>query len=539
MAEPQPSRADVVDPEQDPTATWALEPEDVAPLLARVAARSGAPRVTTRTPLTGAPLADVPTSTPEDVVEAVERSRTVQRGWARRPVAERAAVLLRLHDLLLDRASEVLDLVQLENGKARTHAYEEMADVVLVARHYARRAGVLLAPRRVQGLLPGLTSTRVVRHPVGVVGVVGPFNYPFNLTIGDALAALVAGNGVVIKPDAQTPLTALWGAALLEEAGLPPGLLAVVHGDGRSLGEALVDAVDHVVLTGSTPTGRTVAARAGERLVGTTLELGGKNVLYVAPDADPQVAAEGAVRACFSNSGQLCVSVERLLLHEDVSRAFLAAFVPRVRALRLGAGLDYTADIGSLTSRAQLERVRAHVDDALARGATVLAGGVHRTDVGPLFYEPTVLAGVPDDALATREETFGPVVSVRTVRHEDDVVRLVNAGDVGLSASIWTRDTAHGRRLAQRLEVGMVNVNEGYAAAWGSTGAPLGGVKASGTGRRHGPEGLWATTWTQTVAVQRGAHHGLGLGRLYAMPADRWTALFTQGLRAMRRFGLS
>ncbi|NCT89617.1 aldehyde dehydrogenase family protein [Cellulomonas sp. APG4] len=539
MAEPQPFRADVVDPDQDPTATWALEPDDVAPLLARVAARPGAPRVTTRTPLTGAPLADVPTSTPQDVVEAVERARAVQRGWAHRPVAERAAVLLRLHDLLLDRASEVLNLVQLENGKARVHAYEEVADVALVARHYARRAGALLAPRRVQGLIPGLTSTRVVRHPVGVVGVVGPFNYPFNLTIGDALAALVAGNGVVIKPDAQTPLTTLWGAALLEEAGLPPGLLAVVHGDGRALGEALVDAVDHVVLTGSTPTGRTVAARAGERLVGTTLELGGKNVLYVAPDADPQVAAEGAVRACFSNSGQLCVSVERLLLHEDVADAFLAAFVPRVRALRLGAGLDYAVDIGSLTSHAQLERVRTHVEDAISRGATVLAGGVHRTDVGPLFYEPTVLTDVPEDALASREETFGPVVSVATVRHEDEVVRLVNAGDVGLAASIWTRDTTHGRRLAQRLEVGMVNVNEGYAAAWGSTAAPLGGVKGSGSGRRHGPEGLWATTWTQTVAVQRGAHHGLGLGRLYAMPAERWTALFTRGLRAMRRLGMS
>lgn len=539
MAEPQPSRADVVDPEQDPTATWALEPDDVAPLLTRVVARPGAPRVTTRTPRTGAPLADVPTSTPDDVVAAVERSRAAQRAWARRPVAERAAVLLRLHDLLLDRASEVLDLIQLENGKARTHAYEEVADVALVARHYARRADALLAPRRVQGLIPGLTSTRVVRHPVGVVGVVGPFNYPFNLTVGDALAALVAGNGVVVKPDAQTPLTALWGAALLEEAGLPEGLLAVVHGDGRTLGEALVDAVDHVVLTGSTATGRVVAARAGERLVGTTLELGGKNVLYVAHDADPQVAAEGAVRACFSNSGQLCVSVERLLLHEDVAQEFLAAFVPRVRALRLGAGLDYTADIGSLTSAAQLERVRAHVDDAISRGATVLAGGVHRTDVGPLFYEPTVLAGVPDDALASREETFGPVVAVRTVRHEDEVVDLVNAGDVGLAASIWTRDTTHGRRLAQRLEVGMVNVNEGYAAAWGSTAAPLGGVKGSGSGRRHGPEGLWATTWTQTVAVQRGAHHGLGLGRLYAMPAERWTALFTRGLRAMRRLGMS
>jgi succinate-semialdehyde dehydrogenase / glutarate-semialdehyde dehydrogenase len=290
-----------------------------------------------------------------------------------------------------------------------------------------------------------------------------------------------------------------------------------------------------VLFTGSTPTGRLVAEQAGRRLVGASLELGGKNALYVAEDADVDVAAEGAVRACFANTGQLCVSVERLLLHEDVADAFLAAFLPRVRALRLGPGLDYTADVGSLTSTAQLERVQHHVHDALERGASVLTGGVHRTDVGPYFYEPTVLDAVPADAVVRAEETFGPVVTVDRVPDDDAAVALVNASEYGLNASVWTRDVARGRRIAARLECGTVNVNEGYVASWGSTAAPIGGVKASGSGRRHGAEGIRATTWTQSVAVQRGTHRGLGLGRLFALPGERWTALFSRALHVRHR----
>lgn len=527
--------ADVVDPETDPTATWGLEPEEAWRLTARLVA-SG-PSVLVRSPLTGAPLAEVRHSTPDDVAAAVAAARGAQRSWAGTPVAERAAVLLRLHDLVLDRQSEVLDLIQLENGKARSSAYEEVVDVALLARHYGRRAGAYLAPRAVPGLVPGLTAARVLRHPVGVVGVVAPFNYPLTLSIGDALTALVAGNAVVIKPDPQTTLTALWAVALAEEAGLPAGLVRVVAGGGE-VGSVLVGAVDHVVFTGSTATGRRVAAQAGQALVGATLELGGKNALYVTDDVDLDVTAEGVVRACFSNTGQLCVSIERLLVHEAVADAFLAALLPRVRALRLGTGLDYSADVGSLTSAAQLERVQRHVEDAVDRGAVVLAGGVHRSDVGPLFYEPTVLDRVPQEAAVAGEETFGPVVSVQRVRDDEHAIALANDTDMGLAGSVWCRDVRRARRIAERLEVGTVGINDGYAAAWGSTAAPIGGVKASGLGRRHGADGIHAVTRTQAVVTQRGTHLGLGLGRLYALPAERWTEIFTAGLRLAKRVGL-
>ncbi|GEL94513.1 succinic semialdehyde dehydrogenase [Cellulomonas composti] len=537
--DPQPGSAQLHDPD-DPLATYVLEPDDVATLLRRVVSSPGAPTHLSYAPFTGAPIAAVPLSTPDDVARAARQARAAQRLWGATPLRTRTAVLDRVHDLVLERQSDVLDLIQLESGKARVAAYEEIADIALVARHYAARARRYLAPRRAAGVVPVLTSTTVLRHPVGVVGVVAPWNFPLTLTLGDVLPALVAGNAVLLRPDPQTALTALWAAELLEDAGLPADVLQVVVGDG-TIGAALVEHVDHVSFTGSTRTGRLVAAHAGEHLVPATLELGGKNPMYVAEDVDIETAAEGAVRACFVGTGQVCVSIERIYVHRDVIDEFSAAFVRRTRELRLGSGLDYRSDVGSLTSAAQLATVVEHVEDAIGHGATVLAGGVHRSDIGPWFYEPTILADVPPEARLFREETFGPVVALYPVASDDEAVAAMNDTEFGLNASIWTADSRRGAALARRVHAGSVNVNEGYVATWGSVAAPQGGVGSSGIGVRHGREGLWETTRLQTVSVQRGAHGLLGglvppigLRRLFELGPEVWPQVYTELLRAMK-----
>ncbi len=490
---------------------------------------SGAPVVTTA-PFTGAPLAEIPQSTPDDVRLAVRAARSAQEAWGYRAPAARAAVLLRLHDLLLRRQNDVMDLIQWETGKARGHAFDEVAHVAMVARWLARRGPAILGDAHHGGLVPVLTRVTEVRHPHGVVGVIAPWNYPLVLGIGDALAALLAGNAVVVKPDEQTTLTALWAAELLAEAGLPAGVLQVVAGDGALLGPALIDEVDYVCFTGSTAVGRLVAEQAGRRLIGASLELGGKNALYVADDADLGRAAEGAVRDCFGNAGQLCISTERMLLHADIADAFLDRFLDRVRRLRLGAGFDYSTDLGCLISPVHADRVRGHVDDAVARGARVLAGGRPRPELGPTFYEPTVLDGVPDDARCRTEETFGPVVAVRRVADDAEAVAVANDTEYGLTASIWTRDLRRGEVLARRMVTGTVAVNEAYAVVFGSVGAPMGGRRASGLGRRHGAAGVLRFTQTQAVAVQ----HVTGLGPGYARGGQWMASAITTGLRVAR-----
>jgi succinate-semialdehyde dehydrogenase/glutarate-semialdehyde dehydrogenase len=257
------------------------------------------------------------------------------------------------------------------------------------------------------------------------------------------------------------------------------------------------------MFTGSTRVGRTVAKQAAERLIEYSMELGGKNAMIVLGDADVDRTARGAMRAAFTNAGQLCVPMERLYVDAAIYDRLLPKLVERTRALRLGTGLNWNFDVGSILSRKQLDTITAHVDDAVAKGATVLAGGRPRADVGPLFYEPTILTGVTPDMTVYREETFGPVLSVYKFTSPDEAVELANASPYGLNFSVWCRDTRKGRELATRLQAGTVNVNEGYSAAWASVEAPMGGFKDSGTGRRHGSYGITKYTESQTVTVQR------------------------------------
>jgi succinate-semialdehyde dehydrogenase/glutarate-semialdehyde dehydrogenase len=299
------------------------------------------------------------------------------------------------------------------------------------------------------------------------------------------------------------------------------------------VGQAVVDLADYVCYTGSTDTGRRVATSVAGRLVGYSLELGGKNSMYVADDADLDKAVEGAVRACFSSAGQLCISIERLLVHGAVADEFTHRFVAAVEEMSLGAELAYGTDMGSLVSAQQLERVSAHVEDARDKGARVLTGGRARPDVGPYFYEPTVLDGVTAAMTLRDEETFGPVVAIYRVHSDEEAIRFANDTDYGLNAAVYTRDVARGRRIATAIKAGTVNINEGYAAAWGSVAAPMGGMKQSGVGRRHGSEGILKYTESQNVTAQL----LLPIAPVAGMSEETYTRLMTAALRVLKSVG--
>ena len=474
----------------------------LARLAARAAVAEAAPPMAVESPFSGGILGDVRQATAVDATAACASAREAQQVWARRPFAERAAVMLRFHDLVIDNAAEILDVIQLETGKARRHAFEEVLDVAIQARYYAHTAAAFLRPRRCQGALPVLTKAWEYHRPRGVIGIIAPWNYPLSLAIGDAVPALMAGNGVVLKPDAQTPFSALWAAGLLHEAGLPHGLLQIVTGRGAELGEPLLDGADYLMFTGSTATGRIVAAQAAERLKDCSMELGGKNALLVLPDASVGRAVAGAVRGITANGGQLCISIERVYVHDAIYDTFVPRLVEALRAVKLGADLTFADDMGSLISADQLDKVSAHVSDAAAKGAEVLAGGKARPDLGPYFYEPTLLAGVTEGMESCRTETFGPVAAVYRCASTQEMIERANDSGYGLNASIWTRDTRRGRELAAGVQSGSVNINEAYAATWASAG-PMGGYKESGLGRRHGRQGILKYTEAQTVAVQR------------------------------------
>ncbi len=536
MSEQTPASGPIVDgpadPEHDSTAAYGLDRTYVASLTRRVLSTSGETHAVS-SPIGRTPLAHVPQSTQADVAEAFARARAAQASWAGTSIDRRAAALLRLHDLLLERQDELIDLVVWESGKARKDAYLEVAHLALTARYYARTAHAHLDSRRVGGMFPVLTRAEVNRVPKGVVGIISPWNYPLTMALCDGIPALLAGNAVVAKPDAQTMLTALLAAQLLEEAGIPAELWQVVAGPGPEIGGAMIAAADYICFTGSTATGRSIARQCADRLIGCSLELGGKNPMLVLRDADVHRAAEGAVRGVFSNAGQLCVSTERLFVADQVYDRFVDAFVARTEAMTLGASQDWSVDMGSLISQAQLDTVTAHVEDAVAKGARVLTGGRARPDLGPFVHEPTILEGVSADMRCFGHETFGPVVALYRFHSEDEAIERANDGVYGLNASIYTRDGARGRALARRITCGTVNVNEAYGATFGSLGAPMGGMRESGLGRRQGAEGILRYTEAQSVATQR----LVPIAPMFGMSEETNARVLTASLRLLNKLG--
>ncbi|MDQ2051786.1 succinic semialdehyde dehydrogenase [Natronolimnohabitans sp. A-GB9] len=507
-----------------------LAPDHLTDLASRIEPTGDRSPIPVRTPITDDEIGTVPSCTAADVERVAERARAAQSSWAETPIETRAAVLERFGDLVSDRRTELLDIVQLETGKARHHALEEVLDVPLTCSYYAANGPAILADADRSGAIPFVADASVTYDPVGVVGVISPWNYPLTLAMTDAVPALLAGNAVVCKPDERTPFIALALASLLEEAGLPDGLFQVVTGDGPTVGSALIDAVEYVAFTGGTETGRTVAEQAGRNLIGCSLELGGKNPMVVLEDADVETAARGAVKGAFTNAGQLCLAPERIYVHEDRYEPFLDAFVGATRKLSLGLEFAYGPDVGSLIDGDHLELVEAYVEGAVDDGASLLSGGRHRPDVGPFCYEPTILTDVDPDSRIACEETFGPVVSVYPVAETSEAIERANDTPYGLNASVWTEDRARGRRVADEIDCGTVCINDPYTVGWAAVDAPMGGFGDSGLGRRHGPEGLRRYVDARTIATSR-------IGPFDAPPgvSPGWFAAFMTGLTTLQR----
>jgi succinate-semialdehyde dehydrogenase / glutarate-semialdehyde dehydrogenase len=448
-------------------------------------------------PATGETVGSVVIATSDDIVAAVTAARRAQKQWQERVFADRAAIVRRFHDLMLDGCDEILNTIQSETGKARRDALAEVVSVAGTARYYLGHGPTHLSDRRGAPAVPALTGAEVVYKPLGIVGLITPWNYPFLLSIGDALPALLAGNAVVVKPSELTPLSAVLAHRLLLDAGLDPGLFHVVHGPGE-IGRELIRHVDYVGFTGGIATGRKVALAAAERLIPFSLELGGKNPMIVLEGASLDEASSGLIAGAFANTGQACIAVERAYVEDRVFDEFAQRARAKSEALKVGWSRDWDIDVGSLISESHAEKVMRHIDQAVQLGAKVVAGGQRRSDLGKTFVAPTILTGVPDAALACREETFGPVVSLYRVRDADEAITRANASEFGLNASIWTGNRVRSRALARRLETGSVAINS-TLLIYNTFDVPMGGVKCSGIGRRHGEQGILRYTQAQSI----------------------------------------
>jgi succinate-semialdehyde dehydrogenase/glutarate-semialdehyde dehydrogenase len=470
-----------------------------------IPAKANGPELICHDPTTGEEIGRAPLTMPEEVARAVGRAHEAQPAWSALSYRERGGVILNARRLILKELEEIAFLISLETGKPVAEAISmEVTPALDLMQHFGTKTGDLLRPQRIsvgQYWTMGRSSYEIYK-PIGVIGIISPWNFPWATPLDEVVMALMAGNSVVLKPSELTSLTGLKIKEVLARAGLPDGVLEVVTGDG-STGAALVGSgVDKIMFTGSVATGRRVAEAAAKYLIPVVLELGGKDPMVVLDDANIENAARGAVWGAFANCGQSCSSVERCYVHENIAEKFTAEVVNETRRLRQGSGAEKTTDIGSMSSERQLRIVEQHVNQALNNGAKALTGGERLRDVQGPFYPPTVLTNVNHEMDVMREETFGPVLPIMTFRTDAEAVRLANDSVYGLTASVWTNDIARGKHVAEQIDAGTVMVNEVlYSHAIAQT--PWGGVKQSGLGRTHGRAGLLELVHPQHIHVNR------------------------------------
>jgi acyl-CoA reductase-like NAD-dependent aldehyde dehydrogenase len=463
-----------------------------------------AQEISVHNPATGELIRTVPVVTAERLADMAVKAREAQRAWEAMGFDGRAKVLRRAQKWVIDNADRVIETVMAETGKTWEDA--QIAEQLLIAAGFgfwARKAPEYLADEKVRSSSPFVLGRKlVVRYrPVGLVGVIGPWNYPLTNSFGDAIPALAAGNSVILKPSEQTPLSSLLMEECMRECGLPEHAYQVAPGYG-DIGAALIDEADMIMFTGSTATGKKVMERAARTLTPVCLELGGKDPMIVLADADIERAANAAVHYSMQNAGQTCISVERVYVEAPVYDQFVAKVTEKMRGLRQGVPSGPgSVDVGAITFPKQVEIIREHIEKARAQGARVVVGGNVTTDRGQ-FVQPTLLVDVDHSMDAMREETFGPTLPIMKVSGPDEALRLANDSPYGLSASVWTRDVAKGEELARQIEAGAVCVNDAQIN-YGVMELPMGGWRSSGIGHRHGPGGIRKFCRQQSLLVTR------------------------------------
>jgi acyl-CoA reductase-like NAD-dependent aldehyde dehydrogenase len=452
-------------------------------------------------PATGAEIGSVKSFSAEDVKIAVEKSKTAFRTWRVSSFSERKRLIMKAREIILAEMDEIALLISNESGKPIAEALSmEIAPVLDLMQYFARKTEKLLKPRKIDIGLYSLLgrSSKIIYQPLGVIGIIPAWNYPFSIPLGEIVMSLMAGNTVVLKPSELTPFVGLKIGEIFRKAGIPENVVQIVTGDGAT-GAALVEsAPDKIMFTGSVATGKKIAESAAKNLTSVVLELGGKDPMIVFADANLELAADAAVWGAFCNSGQSCSSVERLYVEESAAEKLTQLIVEKTKKLRQGAGNLETTDVGAMSSEKQLKIVADHVTDFEEDGAKVLTGGNSKG----LFFEPTVISGATNSMRAMREETFGPTLPIAVFKTEEEAVKLANDSEFGLTASVWTSDLTKGKRVAERIEAGTVCVNEVlYTHGIGQT--PWGGFKNSGRGRTHGIEGLMELVQPQHLHVNK------------------------------------